>query len=114
MEKLYIVCRADLEPGYQAVQSVHAAIQFAMEHPEMTVRWFGDSNTLALLSAPNERALLILLERARRLGLKSSMFREPDIGNQITAIALEPGGMTSWLCRKLPKALAPVAQLVAQ
>lgn len=114
MEKLYIVCRADLEPGYQAVQSCHVAFQFAMEHLEMTTRWFTDSNYLILLSVPDERALLVLLERARRLGLKSSMFREPDIGNQITAIALEPGFVTQRLCRNLPKALAPVAQLVAQ
>lgn len=110
MEKLYIVTRRDLPPGPQAVQSCHAALQFAMEHPEMTARWFGDSNYLALLSVPNEEALQRLLAKAKKRGLRYSIFQEPDLGNAVTAIALEPGDLSRRVCSNLPLTLASEAQ----
>ncbi len=105
MDKLYVVTRADLPFGVQAVQSMHAAIEFAMEHREMTARWFVDSNYLALLSVPNEAALEALLEKARKGGLASAFFREPALNNELTAIALEPGHRSKRACFGLPLAL---------
>lgn len=100
-----MITRSDLEPGYQAVQSLHAGIQFAMEHPDIHKEWFDKSNYLGLLSVANEAELLVLTERAQQQDIKVSIFREPDIGDQITAIALAPGADTKKLCGKLQLAL---------
>jgi len=104
-DKLYLVTRADLSPGYQAVQSCHAIRQFTAEHPEIDHVWFTRSNYLALLSVNDLDELEDLYYEARRLGLAVSAFREPDIGDQITAIAIEPHPDTQELCRSLPLAL---------
>ena len=104
-DKLYVITRADLEPGYQAVQSIHAAIQFKFEHPEISLNWFEKSNYLGLLSVANEEELIKLTQQAKELDISYSIFREPDIDNQITAIALAPGPKSKKLCSRLPLAL---------
>ncbi len=104
-DKLYVITRADLEPGYQAVQSMHALRQFTAEHPEIDKAWFEQSNYLGLLSVQNEQELMQLLERAAEQGISASAFREPDIDNQMTAIALSPGPKSKKLCSRLPLAL---------
>lgn len=100
-----MVTRRDLDPGYQAVQSIHAAIQFKFEHPEISQSWFEQSNYLGLLSVANENELLDLIKQAKDNNVAHSIFREPDIDNQITAIALAPGSITKKLCSRLPLAL---------
>ena len=87
------------------MQSIHAAIQFKFEHPEISVDWFEKSNYLGLLSVENEGELIKLTEQAKELGISYSIFREPDIDNQITAIALAPGPKSKKLCSRLPLAL---------
>lgn len=104
-DKLYLVTRRDLEPGYQAVQSCHAIRQFTAEHPARDGEWFTNSNYLALLSVADEVELMRLIIAAKDHGLRWSAFREPDVGGQITAIALEPHHKTIELCKSLPLAL---------
>jgi peptidyl-tRNA hydrolase len=104
-DKLYLITRRDISPGYQAVQSAHAMRQFTHEHPEVDREWFDQSNHLALLSAPDEAVLLDLIEMAKLAKLKWSAFREPDIGDAITAIAIEPHPRTAQICKGLPLAL---------
>ena len=103
--KLYVVTRCDLPAGAQAAQSCHAARQFAAEHPDVERAWFHASNTLALLAVPDEPALDALLLRARGIGLRVAVFREPDLGDATTAIALEPGPASRRLVASLPLAL---------
>lgn len=105
-DKLYVITRQDLEPGYQAVQSMHALRQFTAEHPEIDKLWFDNSNYLGLLSVEDEVALYKLTEEAQRLNIQFSIFREPDIGNQMTAIALAPGPKSKKLCSRLKLALS--------
>lgn len=104
MDKLYLITRADLCPGQRAVQSNHAFREFIQHHPEIDRAWYENSNTLALLEIPNEKALAGLLERARGKGVPAAAFHEPDRGNEMTAIALGPTGKS--LCRQLPKAFS--------
>lgn len=85
-----MVSRKDLSIGMQAVQSGHAAIQFQHEHPELAKNWFHNSNYLIFLSAKDEEELNSLIDRAQSQNIQVSVFREPDINNEITAIALEP------------------------
>lgn len=84
---------------------MHAQREFAKEHPETERKWFESSNTLALLSVPDEEALFDLMERACSNGIRVAAFREPDIGDRVTAICLEPCDQARRLCRGLPPAL---------
>jgi hypothetical protein len=85
---------------------MHALRQFTAEHPEVDKLWFDNSNYLGLLSVEDERALYKLMEEAQQYDIKFSIFREPDIGNQMTAIALAPGPKSKKLCSRLKLALS--------
>lgn len=102
--KLYLVGRRDLAPGLLAAQLVHAQRQFQADHPVRELAWYTGSNTLALLSVENEEELLDLAERVRQSGLAVSVWREPDLDNAATAIAIDPDGRR--FVRNLPLALA--------
>ena len=102
---MYVITREDITPGYQGVQSIHAGIQFVMEHPEFSKVWYKESNYLGWLSVADEATLIQLIEQAIIHGIPFSVFREPDIGDQITAIALAPGPKSKKLCGKLKLAL---------
>lgn len=101
--KLYLVGRQDLAPGLLAAQLVHAARQFVDSYPDRELAWYRASNTLALLSVPDEGSLSDLAERIRQSGVPVSVWREPDLENSITAIAIAPEGRR--FVRKLPLAL---------
>ncbi len=101
--RLHVVVRADLPAGSRAVQAVHAARAFADQHPELEREWFATSNTLALLEVDDEPALERLSESAAAKGVAAAGFREPDLGDSLTAIAIAPAGKK--LCQGLRLAL---------
>jgi hypothetical protein len=72
------------------VQSAHAAIDFQYQHPVEATEWQTKSNYLALLTVADEEALIKLTTKAIFMGIKHTIFREPDLGNVITAVAFEP------------------------
>lgn len=100
--KLVVITRSDLTPGQKAVQSTHAAINFIFEHPDRAGPWFTNSNYLAQLETQNEYKLLQLVEQCEIKKLKYTVFREPDLNNSITAIAIEPSESTQKLVSNLP------------
>lgn len=104
-QKLIVITRRDISPGYQAVQSCHAAIEFQHEHPEIAKEWNTNSKYLVFLSVENEEALQRLLQKIQIRDIKYSTFFEPDIGNQLTAIAIEPTYESWKLTSNLPLAL---------
>jgi peptidyl-tRNA hydrolase len=103
--KVYLVTRADLMPGQQAVQAAHALTEFIFQHPTKAERWKQESNTLVMLAAPDERSLNDVIERATRHDIHLSVFYEPDLHDALTAVALEPGDQSHKLCRGFPLAL---------
>lgn len=103
--RLRVVVRADQSAGQQAVQAMHAQRQFLAEHPEVEREWFETSNTLALLCVADEERLCHVLRLAADRGIRSAVFREPDIGDRITAICLEPCERARRLCQGFPPAL---------
>lgn len=103
--KLTVVVRSDLSAGQQAVQAMHAQRQFAADHPDVERSWFEQSNTLALLCVADEEALCQVLRMASDRGIRCSIFREPDIGDRMTAICLEPSEGARRLCRGFSLAL---------
>lgn len=104
-EKLYIVTRRDLPPGLQAAQVAHAAFLFAYEHHPIHQQWLTESNFLIILSVEDEKALAALGRQAEEANLPVSWFREPDIGDELTAVAIAPSPATVELCAELPLAL---------
>jgi peptidyl-tRNA hydrolase len=97
-----VISRIDLPIGVQGLQSGHAAIDFQHEHPEVAKDWNQNSNYLIFLSAKDESHLEQLLQKAEFKGLRTTSFREPDLDNQLTAIALEPSPTTKRLVSSLP------------
>ncbi|QZE10426.1 peptidyl tRNA hydrolase [Mycobacterium phage ScoobyDoobyDoo] len=98
-EKLYIAVRADLPPGLQTAQACHAAFQFAHEHPEVTRDWIVNSNFIVVVNVDDENQLLELATEAslaHRLAVTKVI--EPDLGDEYTAVAIEPGQTASALC----------------
>ena len=71
----------------------------------MAEKWYNASNYLALLAAKDENELVEIACRAAEQGVRFAIFKEPDIGNKITAIALEPGNKSKKICQKLPLTL---------
>lgn len=57
-----------------------------------------------MLAARDELALSWLAEDAADAGIECTQFREPDLDNALTAVALAPTGAR--LVRKLPLALS--------
>lgn len=89
--KLYIIVRNDLAPGLQAAQACHALREFVSAHPEIDAVWHADSKTLVLLGVPTESDLKELATRAEGRGVPLALNYEPDLGGELTAVALAAG-----------------------
>jgi len=102
---LYVITRRDLTPGQQMLQAAHAAIEFQHKHPQIAKDWNTNSKYLVFLSVENEYELQKLLTKIQIRYLNHNIFLEPDIGNQMTAICVEPRERTEKLLSNLPLAL---------
>lgn len=102
---MVLVTRGDLIPGYQAVQPAHALARFAVKFPGAFKRWENFHKNLVILAVRNEKELRSLLDKAEERRIRCVEFKEPDIGNEMTAIALEPGVETYKITSCLPLAL---------
>jgi hypothetical protein len=71
------------------LQSGHAAIDFQHQYPLDAKEWHTSSNYLVFLTVANEEELIKLISKAILTGIKHTIFREPDLGNKITAVAFE-------------------------
>jgi len=90
--------------GSQLAQSCHVCFSFAEEHKEISSQWQKDSNYICILNASSEAQLIDLMLAAQRQNIALSIFREPDMDNQITALALAPCVKAKKLCGRLPLA----------
>lgn len=100
--KLVTITREDLTNGQQSVQSCHAAIDFIFQHPSRASPWHEESNYLVQLVAKDEQHLLKIIASCQMRMIDYTIFREPDLNNEITAIALEPSIATQKITSSLP------------
>lgn len=107
MDRLYIVVRADLAPGLQLSQALHAGQEWVLQRTDAARAWRASSNTVAIVAVPDVAEFARVIERAHRAGVDVVEFRDSDLSPELTALALEPGDGARRLCRGLPLALAP-------
>ena len=79
-----MLTRIDLSLKQRAVQSGHAVAEFLLNHK---TSW--DNGTLIYLGVDNEEELKRWMFKLERKDIKYSIFREPDIGNEITSLATD-------------------------
>jgi len=78
-QKMYILCNRRLATTYAAVQGGHAIAQWILEHPGQ----YDPNITLVYLNCRTDKKLEEMIEH----NYDFSVFKEPDLGNTITAIA---------------------------
>lgn len=71
----------------------------------MVSSWLEASNFLVIVAVPDEQALLGLHDEALLRDIGFTLVQEPDLEDQATALALQPGKQTRRLCAQLPLAL---------
>ena len=97
-----VVSRRDLPVGTQALQSAHALADFIYQHPLESKEWHTKSNYLVFLTVADEEQLIKLISKAILMGIKHTVFREPDLDNQITAVAFQPSEQARKLTSSCP------------
>ena len=101
INKLTVVTRQDLTPGYQATQATHSALLFSQEFTQIYEKW-SKLPYLSLLSVKDENELNSLIKKLKKSNLYFSIFTEPDIDNQVTSVCIEPSDKTRRLTSSLP------------
>ena len=84
MKRLYVLIDQKLDVVYGCVQGGHAVAQWLLEHPNQN--W--NNNYLIYLYADLDKWRV----RLDLVGKDYSTFHEPDLNNQLTAIALQDDG----------------------
>lgn len=87
--KLYVVVREEFQQGFQIAQAIHAFREFVEHHKEVESNWYKESNTIVVLKTSKEN-LDLLVEKAKENNFSYSIFKEPDIENETTAVAFGP------------------------
>jgi len=109
MKRLYVLTRNDLGVVYQSVQGAHAVAQFMLDYPDN--EW--KNGYLIFLAVEGEAELEYWLEqfeygnkmKSNDKKIPVSIFQEPDLDNQLTAVAVYSTGTKF---SKLPIVTAPV------
>jgi len=83
MKKLYVIVRKDLTTSQMAVQAGHAVAEYLL-HSHF-FRW--QNETLIYLGVKNLNQLEKLKYKLGIENIKYIEFREPDLNNEVTAIA---------------------------
>ena len=83
---MYVLVRKDLSPRQQAVQSCHAAIEATRNH----ITQNDEHPSIIICCVKSEQKLLMCAEELQNKGIECQLFREPDMGNQVTALASRP------------------------
>lgn len=83
--------------------------EYCFKNPEKAKEWDKKSGSLIVLEAANAENLYNILDEAKNRAIPYHIFREPDIGDEITAALFEPSKETVQLLSNLPCAGKNVA-----
>jgi len=83
--KLYVIVRKDLSISQQAVQAGHALAAYLLDG--LFCRW--KNETLIYLGVKGLRQLNNLKNKLEFFGVPYVEFHEPDLNNEVTAIATD-------------------------
>jgi hypothetical protein len=84
-----VIVRADLPSAQQAVQGIHAALEAGRRD---LIPTDGDHPHLVFCTVPDEWALELAARRLRIADIGHAPFREPDLGDRLTAVCTVPVG----------------------
>lgn len=87
--KMYVLNRLDLSPRYRSVQAGHALSKYSLEQPEIFREW--NNHSLIYVAVQNLIELREWVEKLQNKGMIFSVFTEPDLDDQPTAIACYNG-----------------------
>ena len=82
---MFVIVRKDLSPSQRAVQAGHALAEFLLHGPFS--RW--NNGTLIYLGIKGLHQLENLKRRFKEENIQYTEFREPDLNNEVTAIATD-------------------------
>lgn len=82
--KMFVLVRTDLSMIQQAVQAGHGLGEYLVRGPK--TEW--DNGTLVYLGVKNLKALETWIWKLELKQIPHSIFREPDIGNEVTSVAI--------------------------
>lgn len=81
--KLYVIARKDLNPSYQAVQAGHAVAELLLRGQISS--W--DNGIMIYLGVKDEDELKYWADKLEFKDIDFAGFIEPDLNNELTAIA---------------------------
>ena len=84
MTKLFVIVRKDLSASQQTVQAGHAIAQYFIDGNK---KWM--NHNLVILGVKNLEELLNVEFNLSQEKINFSLFKEPDINNELTAIACD-------------------------
>ena len=85
--KLYIVVKKTLGAGLKMAQACHAMALFRETFRDIYDRWYAESNNIVVLEEPDLEQLARSLEEQ---GYRNTLFLEPDLDDELTALCVEP------------------------
>jgi len=90
--------------SHQAVQGAHALDCFSVEYSDIHKAWHTQSQHLAFLVVKDRESLFALIAKLESKNINITIFREPDMGYDTTAIAVEPTERAKKALSNLPLA----------
>jgi peptidyl-tRNA hydrolase len=76
-----------LKPGLQVAQVAHAVGDFFVAYRQEAESWDKDSKYVVVLAVADEKALSDLIVELEKDGIAHVVVDEPDLANELTAVA---------------------------
>ena len=90
-KRMYVLVRRDLDQTYRCVQGAHALAQLNKEYPSQVKEW--NNETIVFLNAGNLMGLREWIDKLKKRKKVFSVFFEPDLDDQETALACFDSGV---------------------